>query len=120
MNTFAERLIELRENRNWKKKELAAKLHVSDSMISQYESGRCMPSYDVMLALSKLFYVSIEYLLCGESTIHTIPSKPFISHISQAEFLEKCNRLSPNHRIIINTLVDSLLAYNEHDRRQQS
>lgn len=45
MQTFAERLISLREDKGWKKKELAEKLHVSDSMISQYESGRCMPSY---------------------------------------------------------------------------
>ena len=42
MQTFAERLISLREDKGWKKKELAEKLHVSDSMISQYESGRCM------------------------------------------------------------------------------
>lgn len=34
MQTFAERLISLREDKGWKKKELAKKLHVSDSMIS--------------------------------------------------------------------------------------
>lgn len=42
MQTFAERLISLREDKGWEKKELAEKLHVSDSMISQYESGRCI------------------------------------------------------------------------------
>ena len=64
MQTFAERLISLREDKGWKKKELAEKLHVSDSMISQYESGRCMPSYDVIITIARLFHVSVDYLLC--------------------------------------------------------
>ena len=67
MQTFAERLISLREDEGWKKKELAEKLHVSDSMISQYESGRCMPSYDVIITIARLFHVSVDYLLCGSA-----------------------------------------------------
>lgn len=67
MQTFAERLISLREDKGWKKKELAEKLHVSDSMISQYESGRCMPSYDVIITIARLFHVSVDYLLCGSA-----------------------------------------------------
>lgn len=52
MQTFAERLISLREDKGWKKKELAEKLHVSDSMISQYESGRCMTDSESGYSLS--------------------------------------------------------------------
>ena len=112
MQTFAERLISLREDKGWKKKELAEKLHVSDSMISQYESGRCMPSYDVIITIARLFHVSVDYLLCGSA--EAFPSSDvFVAQISQAEFLEKCRRLSPDYRRIINTIVDSFLANNE-------
>lgn len=100
MQTFAERLISLREDKGWKKKELAEKLHVSDSMISQYESGRCMPSYDVIITIARLFHVSVDYLLCGSA--EAFPSSDvFVAQISQAEFLEKCRRLSPDYRRII-------------------
>lgn len=124
MQTFAERLISLREDKGWKKKELAEKLHVRDSMISQYESGRCMPSYDVIITIARLFHVSVDYLLCGSA--EAFPSSDvFVAQISQAEFLEKCRRLSPDYRRIINTIVDSFLANNEkkiegsdHDRRK--
>ena len=124
MQTFAERLISLREDKGWKKKELAEKLHVSDSMISQYESGRCMTSYDVIITIARLFHVSVDYLLCGSA--EAFPSSDvFVAQISQAEFLEKCRRLSPDYRRIINTIVDSFLANNEkkiegsdHDRRK--
>lgn len=124
MQTFAERLIVLREGKGWKKKELAEKLHVSDSMISQYESGRCMPSYDVMIALAHLFHVSVDYLLRGNVEPFSSPSEMFVPQISQTEFLEKCNQLSPDCRVIINTIVNSFLANNEkieggnHDRRK--
>lgn len=124
MQTFAERLTALREGREWKKKELAEKLHVSDSMISQYESGRCMPSYDVMIALAQLFHVSVDYLLRGDVEAISSLSEMFVPQISQAEFLKKYSRLSPDYREIINTIVDSFLANNEkieggnHDRRK--
>lgn len=126
MQTFAERLIVLREGKGWKKKELAEKLHVSDSMISQYESGRCMPSYDVMIALAHLFHVSVDYLLRGNVEPFSSPSEMFVPQISQTEFLEKCNQLSLDCRVIINTIVDSFLANNvkieggNHDRRKAS
>ena len=74
MQTFAERLISLREDKGWKKKELAEKLHVSDSMISQYESGRCMPSYDVIISIARLFHVSVDYLLCGSTEAFLLPT----------------------------------------------
>lgn len=124
MQTFAERLTALREDKGWKKKDLAEKLHVSDSMISQYESGRCMPSYDVMIALAHLFHVSVDYLLRGNIAPISSPSEMFMPQISQAEFLRKCSRLPPAHREIINTIVDSFLENNEkieggnHDRRK--
>lgn len=113
MSTFAKQLKTLRESKNWKKKELAAMVHVSDSMISQYESGRCMPSYDVMAKLARLFHVSVDYLLQEESEIFPQPSDIFCAQTTQADFLEKCNRLPPDYRQMLNTIVDSFLANNE-------
>lgn len=74
MQTFAERLISLREDKGWKKKELAEKLHVSDSMISQYESGRCMPSYDVIITIARLFHVSVAIYFAVAQRLFLLPT----------------------------------------------
>lgn len=52
MADFPSILKDLRERNDLKKRELAEQVHVSPSMISQYESGRCMPSYETMLVLA--------------------------------------------------------------------
>ncbi len=55
--------------------ELATRLKVSQKSISKYECGTRRPSYETLLEMSKLFNVSIDYLL-GNSTPTDVLSKP--------------------------------------------
>ena len=71
--TFAERLRELREERNITQKELGAHLGISPRMVSFYESGTHFPREEgILLKLAQFFGVSTDYLLgysdvrCGE------------------------------------------------------
>lgn len=43
--------------------QLAQKLQLTKSVISAYETGLRLPSYDVLIHISKIFNVSTDYLL---------------------------------------------------------
>ena len=45
--------------------ELAKKLHISPSAVGMYEQGRREPSVDTLIAMSREFGVTLDYLLSG-------------------------------------------------------
>ena len=47
--------------------QLAQRLGVTKSVISAYETGLRMPSYDILIHISKLFNVSTDFLLGVEN-----------------------------------------------------
>lgn len=59
---FAERLRELRRERNIGQVQLAKELDVGKSIVSLWELGRCEPTLSKLVALSQFFGVSIDYL----------------------------------------------------------
>ena len=63
MVEFGERLRSLRLKSKMTQKQLAAKLGLTTSVISAYENGIRMPSYDVLLAIASLYSTSTDYLL---------------------------------------------------------
>ena len=63
MIEFGSRLKRLRLDHNMTQPALAKKLQVTKSVISAYETGIRMPSYETLLMISKVFSVSTDYLL---------------------------------------------------------
>lgn len=63
MVNFGNTLKTLRVNHNLTQAQLAQRLGLTKSVISAYETGLRMPSYDVLITISKLFKVSTDYLL---------------------------------------------------------
>ena len=61
--TLHERLIELKESRQLLQKEIAAELGLSLRAYQYYERGEREPSASVLIAMSKYFDVSVDYLL---------------------------------------------------------
>ena len=59
----------LRRKKGWSQAELANRLHISPSTIGMYEQGRREPPIDVLVAMSKEFDVSIDYLITGTHRI---------------------------------------------------
>ena len=58
------RITQLREERNWKKTELARRLGISHSQVSRSESGETGTlSSDILIRLAEVFDVSADYLL---------------------------------------------------------
>lgn len=65
---FADRLRELRTQRNLTQFELASKLDVNKQTISQYERGVRRPDLESLSALCDYFNVSTDYML-GKSDV---------------------------------------------------
>ncbi len=60
---FADKLIDLRKKNGWSQEELANKLGVSRQSVSKWESAGAIPDLDKIIAISKLFNVTTDYLL---------------------------------------------------------
>ena len=60
------RIASLRLSRGMSQAELARRLNISTSAVGMYEQGRREPSVDTLIALSREFGVSLDYLLSGK------------------------------------------------------
>lgn len=63
MADFASRLKELRKAHKISQVSLAKVIGVTQQAISYYESGKDIPSLDVLLRLADFFDVSLDYLV---------------------------------------------------------
>lgn len=66
MVDFSQRLKQLRTDKHLTQKQVAARIGVTASMVSSYETDIRLPSYEVMLRLADLFGVRVDYLLGRE------------------------------------------------------
>lgn len=57
------RLAQLRESRGLKQKEVAKILNVNAGNYSRYEKGTLTPTTETLIEISKLYNVSIDYIL---------------------------------------------------------
>lgn len=63
MVDFGNRLKTLRLQNNYTQEQVATRLNLTKSVISAYETGLRMPSYDTLISISRLFKVTTDYLL---------------------------------------------------------
>lgn len=68
MVNISKRIKYLREKADISQKQLATRIGVSPSLISAYELGTRLPSYDNLIKISHYFKVSTDYLLGVERT----------------------------------------------------
>ena len=64
MDDFSQRLKKLRQDKHLTQAQVAARVGVTASMVSSYETDIRLPSFEVMVRLSDLFGVTVDYLLC--------------------------------------------------------
>ena len=69
------RIVELRKEKGLNQTGLGLKLNVSQKMISAYESGLHQPGIETLKEMSKLFNVSIDYIL--ENSNIKLPAESF-------------------------------------------
>ena len=73
--TIGERISELRKDRGYSQEYVAEKLNVSRQAVSKWECDASAPDTYNLIALAKLFGVSVEYIAVGkkENTTETAP-----------------------------------------------
>lgn len=69
MVNFGKRLKKLRLQNNLSQAQLADRLVLTKSVISAYENSVRMPSYEVLISISRIFNVTTDYLLGVENKI---------------------------------------------------
>lgn len=70
MRNFADKLYSLRTQGGYSQEALAEKVNVSRQAISKWELGLTLPDTDKIVALSKVFDVTIDYLLKDEIKVN--------------------------------------------------
>ncbi len=97
------RLLELRNEKEWSQREVAKRLYISQGTYNNWENGKTQPSIEQLISLSKLFDVSIDYIVCNSPEIE-------ITNSSQKDKLVIANQLISNLECELEKLKQTLKA----------
>ena len=61
--TIGQRITDLRRQRNWSQKDLAAALEESSQSVSRWEEGTALPELDRLIHLSMIFEIPLRDLM---------------------------------------------------------
>ena len=95
------RLRGLREEKGWTQKEIGIKLNMSQTGYNQYEIGKNDVPTEILLKLSKIYDVNIDYIL-GKTNIKNY--EKFINEIKIIEENNKCNYCNSKNLVHVNPL----------------
>jgi transcriptional regulator with XRE-family HTH domain len=104
---FGKRLKDLRKQRRWTQKEMAAKIGLQLSQFNKYESGMHVPPADKLIQLAEVFTTTTDYLLTGVMT----DSQP----ITNTRLLERFRALTqcePDEQETVIRLIDAVIVKN--------
>lgn len=111
-NEIGKRIAALRRQRGWSQVELAEKLNVSDKAVSKWENGG-LPSVDLFPVLSRLFNVSIDYLMMGDGDSFDTEETEEEDAFSERELLQSVEDLTAAELNLI--LLDQRELYSERE-----
>ena len=86
------RIAALRRDAGWSQAELGKRLQVSASAVGMYEQGRREPSGDTLVALSRIFGVTPDYLLTGNPI--ALPDQKAVTRIMRSSLESAQSALS--------------------------
>lgn len=97
LEKISKKIQEKRKQKGMTQEELAEALFVSRQAISKWEMGKSLPSLDVFLELTKLFDVTIDYMLDGselsdhdyQSMFMQYPRESVIYHFLNSNHLDE-------------------------------
>ena len=88
---LADKITELRKKNGWSQEELADKLGVSRQAVSKWEGAQSIPDLERVLAMSRLFGVSTDYLLKDEIEAEaplSVPAEEVVSSVRRVTMEE--------------------------------
>ena len=110
------RIRELRTKNGLKQKEPAEKIHVAANTLSQFETGKANPGYDVLITLADFFEVSVDYLpgrADEAGNVKILPDKTGVSpSADEAELLALSRRADETGKARIKAYAEGCAAAN--------
>ena len=103
-NNTGERIADLRIGRGWDQKELARRVDVTQAQVSRWESGHSEPSSASAIRLSKIFEVSVRFLIGGVDNEEGWSSKTDKS-VTISDLVEKLTEAEKKHPGIADGLL---------------
>lgn len=100
---FSEKLVKLRKENKMSQEDLAASLDVSRQSVSKWESGQTYPEMDKLLAICKIFNVSLDSLTNDEIDINNIDNKDKNVIDSFFSFVKNTYNFIVNNSLLDNT-----------------
>lgn len=101
---FGKRLKELRNQRRWTQKEVAARIGLQLSQFNKYESGMHVPPADKLLQLAEVFVTTTDYLLMG-----TVSDAMPISNVRLLERFQALAQCQQEDQDAAIRLIDALI-----------
>lgn len=108
---FPERLRMLRDDKGFTQKDLAEALNITVSTISHYENGTREPSIEILIQMSKILGVSVDYLV-GSTDVNILPevmNKTYCKKVSTGELLQRALQLDLNRRLGLEYFLKCIL-----------
>jgi transcriptional regulator with XRE-family HTH domain len=103
---ISDKIKQLRIENKWTQAELAERLSVRQKQISAYETGANNPSTDVLIRLSEVFDVSLDYLafeLQGKSSKISVKDRELLKRF------EAIDNFSEDERRIAREMLDLVI-----------
>ncbi len=88
LEKIGQKIANLRKQNNMRQNELADALYVTHQAVSKWENGKSIPSIEVLYDLTKLFDVSIDYLL-EDADIHPDDYETQLKHFAREAVIKK-------------------------------
>ena len=99
LEKIGNKITKLRKGLNLTQSELADSLYVTPQAVSKWEKGKSVPSIEVLIELTKLFNISIDFIL-DDTEILEDDYKSIFKYYSRAAALNKfINSQSPNEDV---------------------
>ena len=82
---FGKQIKQMRLERKLTQEQLANQLGVSRQAVSNWENNKNLPDLELIIAISKLFSVSLDDLILGGSTMNNLTEKLIKMEAKQEE-----------------------------------
>lgn len=98
-----ERIFNIMKSKNIKNTELAEKLHINKSVISNWKSRNTNPPSEMIIPICELLNVNPIYILTGKENINTLSDEDII-------LLNKYNLLTERNKIKAEIYIEERIA----------
>lgn len=112
----SDRIRQLRRRDSMSQKELADYLHTHQTAVSQWECGLAIPDARNLEAMSKLFRVSVDYLLCHDDSL--VIDSVYTS--SEYALLESFRQLNESGQSAALSMIRSLISNPEFAKKEET